>query len=37
MTYAELAVDAEIYLAFYVFGLVSGLFVSWVEERAKEK
>lgn len=33
MTTQEVIFDAGIYLAFFAFGLVSGLFVSWLETR----
>lgn len=35
MTYQEMIFDAGLYLAFFAFGLASGLFVSWVETKAK--
>jgi hypothetical protein len=35
MTYSEMVFDAGLYLGFFAFGLASGLFVSWVENKAK--
>lgn len=35
MTYAEALFDSGMYLFFFGFGLLSGLFVAWVESRAK--
>lgn len=37
MTYQEIIFDCGVYLAFFVFGLGSGLFVSWIEGRAQQK
>lgn len=36
MTYSEMVFDAGLYLSFFGFGLASGLFVSWVETKAKQ-
>ena len=33
MTYAEMITDTSLYLFFYGFGLMSGIFVSWIELR----
>ena len=33
MTYTEMLTDATLYLFFYSFGLLSGVFVSWIELR----
>jgi hypothetical protein len=35
MTYSEMVFDAGLYLGFFAFGLAAGLFVSWVENKAK--
>lgn len=35
MTYSEMLFDGGLYLAFFGFGLASGLFVAWVEAKAK--
>lgn len=34
MTYEEMIFDSGIYLSFFIFGLVSGMFVAWVEAKA---
>lgn len=34
MTYTEMLTDGGLYLAFFGFGLASGLFVAWVEAKA---
>ncbi len=33
MTYTEVLTDTTLYLFFYGFGLISGIFVSWIESR----
>lgn len=33
MTYGEIIFDGGIYLFFFIFGLISGLFVMWLEMR----
>lgn len=36
MTYSEMILDAGLYLGFFGFGLASGLFIMWVEAKAKQ-
>jgi hypothetical protein len=33
MTYTEVLTDTTLYLFFYGFGLISGIFVSWIESK----
>jgi hypothetical protein len=33
MTYAEMLTDTSLHLFFYGFGLISGIFVSWIESK----
>lgn len=35
MTYTEMVFDSGMYLFFFGFGLLSGLFLAWVESRAR--
>lgn len=37
MTYWELLTDAELYLFFFTFGLVSGVFVYWLDDRTSKR
>jgi hypothetical protein len=34
MTYTEMLTDSGLYLFFFSFGLVSGMFIFWVDTRA---
>ena len=36
MTYTEMVFDAGLYLGFFAFGLAAGLFIMWVEAKAKQ-
>ena len=33
MNYVEMLTDTTLYLFFYGFGLLSGIFVSWIESK----
>jgi hypothetical protein len=33
MTYTEMLTDTSLHLFFYGFGLISGIFVSWIESK----